>query len=198
MGWKCFIIHETPYLRREYRRYGNQKCDKTISGIHDTTVLIDAQIPDAGLVESGFLPTDEELRDPRWPKTCACGHKFHPEEAWQVNLLRLYRGFPDDKLYCLRDPNMPPGAMWDADWLGKNYQGPDGKCWTVQLPGGYDFPIFSVASGTKQKWNVTGSAPTFTLSPSINCEGVYHGWIQNGIITEDCEGRPFQNIPRTA
>jgi hypothetical protein len=40
-------------------------------------------------------------------------------------------------------------------------------------------------------WLVTGTEPLITLSPSINIVGSYHGWIQNGIITDDCEGRKY-------
>lgn len=40
-------------------------------------------------------------------------------------------------------------------------------------------------------WVVTGEIPLITLSPSINIVGSYHGYIQNGIIQEDCEGRKF-------
>jgi hypothetical protein len=44
-------------------------------------------------------------------------------------------------------------------------------------------------------WTVTGEAPNITLSPSINMKGVYHGWIQNGVVSEDCEGRKFARHP---
>lgn len=40
-------------------------------------------------------------------------------------------------------------------------------------------------------WTVTGEWPNITVTPSINSVGRYHGWIQNGVITDDCEGRKF-------
>lgn len=40
-------------------------------------------------------------------------------------------------------------------------------------------------------WTVTGEPPRITLSPSININGHYHGWIRDGLITDDCEGRVF-------
>ena len=53
----------------------------------------------------------------------------------------------------------------------------DGKCWKDgKAYGG---------------WTVTGDAPNITISPSINIGGNYHGWLQNGVISEDCEGRKF-------
>jgi hypothetical protein len=41
-------------------------------------------------------------------------------------------------------------------------------------------------------WTVTGEPPQITVSPSINVVGSYHGWLQNGILSEDVEGRTFQ------
>lgn len=38
-----------------------------------------------------------------------------------------------------------------------------------------------------------GETPDITLSPSINCVGSYHGYIRNGIITDDCEGRTYKS-----
>ena len=46
-------------------------------------------------------------------------------------------------------------------------------------------------------WQVTGEWPNATCTPSIACDqstgGTYHGWIQNGIITDDCEGRKYDS-----
>lgn len=62
----------------------------------------------------------------------------------------------------------------------------------VMLPGTGTFCIDSMASGNHPHgWTVTGDAPNVTLTPSVNAVGVYHGWIQNGVITDDCEGRTF-------
>lgn len=53
----------------------------------------------------------------------------------------------------------------------------DGKCWKDgQHYGG---------------WTVTGEAPLITIAPSINIVGSYHGFLQNGVITADCEGRTY-------
>jgi hypothetical protein len=53
----------------------------------------------------------------------------------------------------------------------------DGKCWN---------------SGHKYGgWQVQGEAPNITVTPSINIGGSYHGWLQNGVISDDCEGRTF-------
>jgi hypothetical protein len=40
-------------------------------------------------------------------------------------------------------------------------------------------------------WTITGEAPNVTASPSINFQGGYHGWLQNGVLSDDVEGRRF-------
>lgn len=53
----------------------------------------------------------------------------------------------------------------------------DGKCWS---------------NGRKYGgWQVTGIAPSITVNPSINLQGFYHGWLIDGVISDDVEGRKF-------
>ena len=40
-------------------------------------------------------------------------------------------------------------------------------------------------------WDVTGEAPNITVAPSINIGGQYHGYIQKGIISDDLDGRKY-------
>lgn len=47
------------------------------------------------------------------------------------------------------------------------------------------------AKGHYDGWKVTGAAPKVTVYPSINFDGRYHGWLKNGVISDDCEGREF-------
>jgi hypothetical protein len=46
---------------------------------------------------------------------------------------------------------------------------------------------------------IGGEGPTLTVAPSIQVsrrEGVtYHGHIQNGVLTDDCDGRTFPQHP---
>lgn len=53
----------------------------------------------------------------------------------------------------------------------------DGKCWKDGVKYG--------------GWQVSGEAPNITVQPSININGFYHGFLQNGIISDDVEGRKF-------
>jgi hypothetical protein len=64
----------------------------------------------------------------------------------------------------------------------------------VALPNGTDFCLDACTSAglaSGDGWTVIGEPPTITVSPSINCIGSYHGWLQNGVLSEDCEGRTF-------
>ena len=123
--------------------------------------------------------------------------------------IRLFASF--EEAYALYGNAMPVGAMWpDGDWLerysgGKPFLSPEyHRDWAakrpplvVVLPDGNDFCIDSVTISDgvlgDHGWQVTGEAPSVTLSPSINVKGSYHGYIQNGVITDDCEGRTFPN-----
>lgn len=44
---------------------------------------------------------------------------------------------------------------------------------------------------TGHGWTVTGTPPNLTASPSINMVGIYHGWLKNGVLTDDLEGRTY-------
>ncbi|MGH2352482.1 MAG: hypothetical protein ACRDI2_23245 [Chloroflexota bacterium] len=61
----------------------------------------------------------------------------------------------------------------------------------VVLPNRDIFSIDSCISGATRGWEVSGDPPRITISPSINCVGRYHGWLRNGILSDDAEGRTF-------
>lgn len=77
------------------------------------------------------------------------------------------------------------GAMWFED------KGTDDQRWCVKLPGGELFCSDYTDSDSRKPWSITGEAPNVTVDPSINCVGTYHGWIRDGVISDDCEGRTF-------
>jgi len=77
-----------------------------------------------------------------------------------------------------------------AKWKGSSYRLPH----IVRLPDGSDFCIDGPCYDNGKRyggWEVTGEPPMVTLSPSINIRGYYHGWIKDGVISDDCEGRKF-------
>ena len=74
---------------------------------------------------------------------------------------------------------------------------------TIILPGGTPFCIDEMARARGDYygvgWAVSGDpATSLTLAPSVNIVGAYHGWIRDGVISEDVEGRRFPDEPRTA
>lgn len=73
------------------------------------------------------------------------------------------------------------------DWLGKR------PPILVVLPGLFAFSPDEAYTDSPEGrgWTVTGEAPNITVSPSINCVGLYHGWLRNGEISEDVERRRF-------
>lgn len=65
---------------------------------------------------------------------------------------------------------------------------------SVELPCGH----FCVDMVTMQDgvpgdhgWAVSGSPPLLTLTPSVNIKGGWHGYITNGVICDDVEGKTF-------
>lgn len=64
----------------------------------------------------------------------------------------------------------------------------------VVVPGPTLFAIDGMCNnetGRYGGWTVTGEPPFITVSPSINIGGTYHGWLQNGVISDECEGRQY-------
>jgi hypothetical protein len=117
--------------------------------------------------------------------------------------------------------NAKIGDMWPVlpDWfdsdslvlLSQRYNsGENGKRHPlmVMLPSIYNkdgerFLVDRYASGDANKtgWKVIligelvdGQKPDITMEPSINCVGSYHGYIRNGVITDDCEGRTYPEV----
>lgn len=65
----------------------------------------------------------------------------------------------------------------------------------VRLPNRNFFCIDMLPAKGASGWDVSGEAPNITVAPSIyNAPGeprAYHGWLQNGVLSDDCEGRTF-------
>ncbi len=197
-GWRLFMTSESGFCQRSLRRYGAGGHDRCpISGYHNASVVIDSQFLAGKGAEEGIFPGQEMKADPRWPKTCACGYTFHPEDNWQVNVDRLLAGAPDGKLYIRKE--LPPGAVWRATWMEEispnQYAGPDGKVWCVMMPCGIEWIVYGPASNGR--WTIDGTLPEIYVTGSIDT-GRYHGYIKAGVISEDCEGRKFEGLVRTA
>jgi hypothetical protein len=128
------------------------------------------------------FPTDGEKLDPRWPRACACGYEFRPDDLWYHETQEFYRREPDTgERWLMRA--LPPGAMWDAYWLKPHWVGPDGIALAVQLPGSTPWHV----DGPHNVWQRTGTIPNVTARPSIlvTCTNGYHGYLTDGHL-DDC------------
>lgn len=63
--------------------------------------------------------------------------------------------------------------------------------------------LFCIDSGrtsagiySREGWTVSGTPPLITITPSLNLEHQYHGNITNGVMTDDCEGRRYDEEGR--
>ena len=59
--------------------------------------------------------------DGRWPSACdVCGHPFAEADERLLFFRRVYRD-PQGRDLVLE--SAPPGAMWDAWWMGPDFRG---------------------------------------------------------------------------
>jgi len=68
------------------------------------------------------------------------------------------------------------------------------------LPGPCRFSVFgptwSAGGAGPSGWAVSGEPPLITLTPSIDVKGIYHGYVRDGVITDDIDGRRFNDDGR--
>lgn len=196
MSWPCFLITPVPRATRTLRRFSvgaDPKCplfgyDHAADG---ASLIVDQSLDDN---TGGRSPLGDERTEPGWPLACACGYAFGPDDYRQVHFRRHHAGNGWEG--PLRDA--PIGAMWDASWMpdGDAWRGADGRCLVVRLPDGSDWMVDGPASNSQTGWQRTGEPPLITASPSILSHPVggkrgYHGFLQNGVLTDDLEGRTY-------
>lgn len=113
-------------------------------------------------------------------------------EKWRPRYRRVDTGEIFEHL-----ASVPPGAMWDADWLHDFIApGADGRVLVVKLPNGNDWTIDSRASNCTMKddnahrcWVRHGEPPHITVDKNgLTCaagggsiqSGDYHGFLRDG------------------
>lgn len=203
------MIEPSPYARRLLRRF--TWTDDTLKGPcpvhksgHNRIFVVEA-VRAAPPYEDGLLGqvvTGEYAGDPRWPKLCPCGYEFRESDQWQGMEERLYHGAPDGRLYTTHDPDLPVGACWEGPWLKDTaWIGPDGLSFFVRMPSGYEFMMDGPASNnpSPKGWTRVGTPPFFTIRPSILQHGAdgYHGFIDDGIVSECHDGHTYPGLRRT-
>lgn len=186
-AFTCFWLEPVARAERMLRRYyltdgGTQSECSTPTGYHDVHVVVE-QV-DLPLDKPGSGDDRWPHDDPRWPKACACGYTFAERDHWQHGVHRLYERSDTRELISLWGGRVPPGAMWDADWMGDDYRGPDGRCLVVKTPGG-DWCIDGPASNGG-RWTRSGTPPKITANPSIAVGDPqrYHGWLRDGVLVD--------------
>lgn len=112
---------------------------------------------------------------------------------WQCRMVEAYTGnnevgdmrFDDDL------PNRWPRSL--SDNYKSTAQGKRAPLYVMTPAGPFCVDQSQVVNGefAGGGWYVSGEAPNITVSPSINFPGQYHGWLQNGLLTDDCEGRRY-------
>lgn len=192
---ECFFLEPTDRARVTYRRYrcsgdGESKCPHGY--YHNVSVTVEEDVPfslepydeDGPINGKGELVSDEQKKDPRWPKQCTCGYVFRDEDEWQINTSRYFQRTTGDKArFTLSDA--PHGSMWYADWMPSKAKGPDGHCLIVRTPGG-DWTV-DYLSDKRQPWTRSGTPPNITASPSIamgtrGSGKYYHGFLRGGFL----------------
>lgn len=110
----------------------------------------------------------------------------------------------DSKPY-LGDEFYRPGAMWfgerSADpftydmWPSDEFMNSSRKPLYVLLPSNARYLEYFFIDmkdyEDKGGWRYTGTPPIITVTPSINCVGRYHGYVQDGYVSKDVEGRTY-------
>jgi hypothetical protein len=171
---ECFLIHPTGLGVRSLRRLSFESCGPSC---HRASVrLEEGPFPGEWNGESK-IATPEDLADPRWPASCACGRPFGPEDRSSVEFDRLWERLETGDRWTL--DGAPPGAMYYADWYESSGVGPDGKHLVVVTPGGH-----WLVDQDRHKWSRTGRPPKVSVTPSILFHGdrPYHAFLTDGFL----------------
>jgi len=200
MGVKCFLLTDSPFVRRSLRRYANLglvRCEASGYGYHDARVEIEVVEKErkVGGYELQAPPRIAFAGDPRWPTRCSCGYAFGVDDQWQVIDERLLMRVGSDELVTWRDAE--PGAMLDAQWFP--WKGFDGRSLKVKCPNGIEWAIDGPANNCTKPddsehrcWIRHGEPPVITVDKNGNTcaagagsiqAGDYHGFLQNGEFT---------------
>ena len=204
MPWTCILLIATDQASLALRRYASGKpCLASGAGIHAAR----ARIGTAPIIvsERGSWHVDSPAQppatDPRWPEQCVCGYIFGPEDAYQLFRSRLYIRQDTGALLMLAEAE--PGMLWDAPWFldfTPPWAGPDGRSLVMRLPGRGEWGIDG-PSNNGPGWQRTGMPPSITVRPSILSHGSgsvkgYHGWLTDGVLSDDLDGRTYVDEDR--
>lgn len=205
MSWDCFMIRQTGRALHLIAHTRAAWCPAAPEGHCIAFALIGEA--DLVLSERQSIPELPIARDDgRIPARCAtCGERLGPDARATIRQEPIYVA-DDGRRFSVRpswarygvaaaDAGLPPapaGAMWVADWVepGDGWTGPDGLCLMLRLPDGHDWMIDGPAR-SGGGWTRTGTPPQITARPSI-ASPRYHGWLTDGVLSDDLEGRTYE------
>ena len=182
-----FIAEPTGTCRLVLRRFrlrgdSGHRCDA--SAVIDEDAPVTPDNPDGTKpVTDHRVPRD----DSRWPTLCTCGEPFGPDDRWQVNELDWYEGAGQRFAWGVGSWDGIPGAVMRTTWRDVDGRPP---AWHICLPNRTWWNTNDRAAGGAGNqlgpyWTVSGEAPMFTVSPSIDDQSPsrpWHGWIRDGML----------------
>lgn len=195
--WTCFLLTPTDRAWNALRRTSASPATPCPNSPHGHNAVVEVEPSAFALTGEGYYPaTNWPKDDPRWPARCSCGYTFQPHDYWSYDQEQIYLT-PDGREVGthprLRGSGRlaPAGSMWIAQWVPKNdaWTGLDGLCLMLMLPDGTEWMIDGPARNGG-RWTRTGSPPRITARPSIASPG-YHGWLTDGVLSDDLEGRSY-------
>lgn len=188
--WTCILLTETDQASMVLRRWSSEACTAKPHGmdIHDARTYIGTAPVRVSDRETWDVDMHQPPQsDPRWPTHCVCGYVFQETDPWQLSKDRIYTRTDTGERLTLRETE--PGMMWDAPWFADEWHGPDGRCLMMTLPGRDEWVIDGPATNGPG-WKRNGEPPKITTRPSIASKH-YHGWLTDGVLSDDLEGRTY-------
>lgn len=89
----------------------------------------------------------------------------------------------EDGTEYIGEDRLPIGAMWISHTSG---------VWGIKLPGQCGLNRFCPGlEYNKHHWRMNGRPPNITVTPIIDHLPVYKGYVTDGAVSEDIEGRKF-------
>lgn len=179
---RCFLVVPTNRAERELRRHARTAgpgCAATGFPYHHAARPIEDGVVVPSADGSTIVDGDWPHEDTRWPRVCACGYVFAPEDEWRVAVSRLWRVPETGEEFPLRDA--PVGAMWFADWF--RLKGPDGHALVVMTPAGPWLVERPTADGIF--YARTGEPPHVTVEQLVVVPGPvpFRGWLREGLLS---------------
>lgn len=207
---KTFWMERTDDIAWGLRRYADRDVSPCGEGYHSALIYLGLQ--PAKFSDGHYASLDMiDQGDPRWPTNCErCEYVFTVDDHWQTWQEGVYQRPDTGQLHVLHQsapaddlgaPSAPPGAMWNAWWMGEWSKGADDICLMVRLPNGHDWMVDSEANNCTRKgdhshkcWVRTGdprdahvtagkTGDTCAAGAGSILAGDYHGFLVDGTLT---------------